>query len=181
MLGRTPAAAWIDSLARGVTQAIPADPDQFLLSFLPVTRRRLQRNGLHFQRIRYWSAILPAIAQPLEPLVVRYDPRDLSRLYVLGPDRHYHTVPYANLTHPPISLGELQHLYATLRARTKGRIAETQIFAVHERQRQIAAATLTTKTGRRSGESKLHRRTPRTSPANSIDDSKDPTPLPSEK
>ena len=95
MLGTTPAAAWIDSLASGVTQAIPADPDRFLLSFLPVTRRRLQRNGLHFQRIRYWSDILPAIAQPHEPLMVRYDPRDLSRLYVLGPDRHYHTVPWS--------------------------------------------------------------------------------------
>jgi putative transposase len=95
MLGTTPAAAWIDSLASGVTQAIPADPDRFLLSFLPITRRRLQRNGLHFQRIRYWSDILPAIAQPHEPLMVRYDPRDLSRLYVLGPDRHYHTVPWS--------------------------------------------------------------------------------------
>lgn len=37
MLGTTPAAAWADSLASGVTPAIPADPERFLLSILPVT------------------------------------------------------------------------------------------------------------------------------------------------
>jgi putative transposase len=161
--------------------AIPADPDRFLLSFLPVTRRKLQRNGLHFERIRYWSDVLPAIAQPRESLVVRYDPRNLSRIYVLGPDRHYHPVPYANLTHPPISLSEIQHIYAALRARANGRIDETQIFVMQERQQQIvAAARLATKAERRRGESKLHRRAPSSSPASSIDYSKDPVPLPSE-
>jgi putative transposase len=101
MLGTTPAAAWADSLAGGVHPALPADSTRLLLSFLPMVRRRLQRNGLHFERIRYWSDMLPAIAQPREPLIVRYDPRDLSCVYVLGSDRHYHTVPYADLTHPP--------------------------------------------------------------------------------
>jgi len=49
MLGTTPAAAWADGLASGVTPAIPADRDRFLLSFLPVTRRRLQRNPRSLQ------------------------------------------------------------------------------------------------------------------------------------
>jgi len=153
MLGTTPAAAWAGSLARGVAPAIPADPARFLLDFLPVARRRLQRNGLQFERIRYWSDVLPAIAQPRETLVVRYDPRDLSRLYVMGSDRHYHAVPYANLTHPPISLGELRRILAMLRARAKGRIDETQIFSMHERHRQmVATATIMAKTERRRGE-----------------------------
>jgi putative transposase len=79
-------------------------------------RRRLQRNGLFFERIRYWSDMLPTIAQPHEPLIVRYDPRDLSHLFVMGKDLRYHSVPYANITHPPISLGELRHIHALLRS-----------------------------------------------------------------
>ena len=56
-----------------------------MIGFLPVIHRKLQRNGLYFERIRYWADVLPAIAQPREPLLIRYDPRDLSKLYVLGP------------------------------------------------------------------------------------------------
>jgi putative transposase len=63
---------------------------------------------LHFERIRYWSDVLPVIAQPREPLIVRYDPRDISRLYVIGKDHHYHTTTYANITRPPISLEEVR-------------------------------------------------------------------------
>lgn len=43
MLGMAPAAAWAASIASGVTPVVPADPTRFLISFLPVTRRRLQR------------------------------------------------------------------------------------------------------------------------------------------
>jgi putative transposase len=59
MLGMAPAAAWAASIATGLTPVVPADPTRFLVSFLPVTRRRLQRNGLFFERIRYWSEMLP--------------------------------------------------------------------------------------------------------------------------
>jgi hypothetical protein len=46
-------------------------------------------DGYDAEGVRYWSDVLPAIAhQPGETLVVRYDPRDQSRLYVMGSDRH---------------------------------------------------------------------------------------------
>jgi putative transposase len=50
------------------------------------------------------------IAQPREPLIVRYDPRDISRLHVIGKDHHYHAITYANITRPPISLEEVRRL-----------------------------------------------------------------------
>jgi putative transposase len=146
-----------------------------------MVRRRLQRNGLHFERIRYWSDVLPAIAQPREPLIVRYDPRDLSCVYVLGSDRHYHTVPYADLTHPPISLSEIRHLHGMLRTQAKGRIDEHQLFVLHQRQRQIVhSATLTTKAARRGTEKKRRHEPTALTASDSIDYSKDPTWLPSE-
>jgi putative transposase len=178
VLGTTPAAAWAGSLATGVTPAIPADPDRFLLSFLPVAHRRLQHDGLHFERIRYWSDVLPAIAKPHEPLVVRYDPRNLSRLYVMGTDRHYYPVPYANLAHPPISLGELRHIFATLRAQAKGRIDETQVFAMHARQQQTVATGPAAQLERRRGERR--RSAPTAPPVSPGDQGLDPAPVSTE-
>jgi putative transposase len=181
MLGMAPAAAWAASLATGVTPVLPADPQRFLISFLPVTRRRLQRNGLFFERIRYWSDILPTIAQPREPLIVRHDPRDLSRLFVMGKDKRYHTVPYANVTHPPISLGEVRYIYAALRAQSKQHIDESMLFATYEKQQQIVAdATATTKATRRRAEAARRGKAAAPPLVSSIDFSQEPTALPME-
>jgi len=87
MIGTTPAAAWAKSMARGTVPVLPADPARFVIGFLPIVHRKLQRNGLFFERIRYWADVLPSIAQPREPLLTRYDPRDLSRLWVLTPTK----------------------------------------------------------------------------------------------
>jgi putative transposase len=126
---------------------------------------------------------LPAdpIAQPREPLLIRYDPRDLSKLYVLGPHHHYHAIPYADVCHPPISLAELKHAHAMLRKEARDTINEEQLFAMHERQTQIlTTATEATKAARR-------RREPRREPPSvdlhsmsAIDFSREPPPLPSE-
>jgi putative transposase len=181
MLGTTPAAAWAKSIAAGAIPALPADPERFVIGFLPVIHRKLQRNGLYFERIRYWADVLPTIAQPREPLLIRYDPRDLSKLYVLGPHHHYHAIPYADVCHPPISLAELKHAHATLRKEAKASINEDNLFAMHARQTQIlTTATKETKAARRRREPR------RESPAvdrhslSAIDFSREPPPLPSE-
>ena len=181
MLGTAPAAAWAASIATGVTPAVPADPTRFLVSFLPVTRRRLQRNGLIFERIRYWSDMLPAIAQPNEPLIVRYDPRDLSHLFVMGKDLRYHSVPYANVTHPPISLAELRHLQALLRAQSKAHIDENLLFSTHDKQQNIvAAAVTTTKATRRRAEAARRVKAEKQPLVSSIDFTKEADSLPTE-
>jgi putative transposase len=133
--------------------ALPADPTRFVIGFLPVIHRKLQRNGLFFERIRYWADVLPSIAQPSESLLVRYDPRDLSRLYVLTPTKSYQAVPYADVRRPPISLAELRCAHAALRKETNGSINEEKIFAMRERQSAIVTdATKATKAARRRKE-----------------------------
>jgi len=176
MLGTTPAAAWKESLSRGVAPALPADARRFLISFLPVIHRRLQRNGLIFERIRYWSDVLPLIAQPRESLVVRYDPRNLSRLFVLGTDLRYHDVPYANVTNPPISLAELREAYARLRLSTQSSIDEGRLFEQHARQHEVVTeAVIETKRVRRRRERLAGRAAVEvTEPGEPIDYSKDP-------
>jgi hypothetical protein len=58
MIGTTPAAAWAKSLARGSVPVLPADPARFVIGFLPIVHRKLQRNGLFFERIRCWADVV---------------------------------------------------------------------------------------------------------------------------
>ncbi len=181
MIGTTPTAAWARSLAHGTVPALPADPARFVIGFLPIVHRKLQRNGLFFERIRYWADVLPSIAQPREPLLTRYDPRDLSRLYVLTPTKSYQAVPYADVRRPPISLAELRFAHAELRREAKGSINEEQLFAMHARQQSIITdATKATKAVRRRKEPQQRRPAPAEIPASPIDYSKDVIPLDSE-
>jgi putative transposase len=181
MIGTTPAAAWAKSLARGTTPILPADPVRFVIGFLPIVHRKLQRNGLFFERIRYWADVLPSIAQPSESLLVRYDPRDLSRLYVLTPTKSYQAVPYADVRRPPITLAELRFAHAALRKESKGSINEEQIFAMRERQNAIVTdATKATKAARRRKEPQAPRAAPVEHAPDPIDFSKEPIALESE-
>jgi putative transposase len=181
MIGTTPAAAWAKSLARGTVPVLPADPVRFVIGFLPIVHRKLQRNGLFFERIRYWADVLPSIAQPREPLLTRYDPRDLSRLYVLTPNKSYQAVPCADVRRPPITLAELRFAHAELRREAKGSINEEQLFAMHARQQAIVTdATRATKTARRRKEPQQRRAVPAENVTSPIDYSKDVIPLDSE-
>ena len=38
---------------------LPPDRMAFWTAFLPETRRRLAKDGIHFEKIRYWSDALP--------------------------------------------------------------------------------------------------------------------------
>ena len=124
----------------GTVPTLPADPARFVIGFLPIVHRKLQRNGLFFERIRYWADVLPSIAQPRECLLTRYDPRDLSRLYVLTPTKTYQAVSYADVRRPPITLAELRFAHAELRREAKWSINEEQLFAMHDRQQAIVTA-----------------------------------------
>jgi putative transposase len=181
MIGTTPAAAWAKSLARGTVPTLPADPARFVIGFLPIVHRKLQRNGLFFERIRYWADVLPSIAQPREPLLTRYDPRDLSRLYVLTASKSYQAIPYADVRRPPITLAELRFAHAELRREAKGSINEEQLFAMHARQQAIVTdATKATKAARRRKEPQQRRPATAEGVASLIDYSKDVIPLESE-
>ena len=88
--------------AANKTIPIPRDPRTFLIDFLPVVRRSLQRDGITIDHITYYSnALHPWIQlrnQPA-PLLIRRDPRDLSRIFVLDAENNvYLEVPYRMLS-----------------------------------------------------------------------------------
>ena len=149
----SPLTAWQDALRQGGggLGALPDQPEQFALSFLPFERRTLRRDGLHLFNIRYWDSVLPVIVKPGESVLVRYDPRNLSKVYVAGSDERYHPIPYADLTLPPITLWEQRAAMAKLRTDGDNAPAQLKMFdAVLDQRALVESASTTTKAARRS-------------------------------
>lgn len=82
----------------------------FLVDFLPIVKRSIQRHGFMIDHINYYSnALQPWIAERNqgEQFIIRRDPRDISRIYVLPPDQNeYIEVPYRTLSYPAVTLWE---------------------------------------------------------------------------
>ncbi len=161
-LGIAPLAAWErglfgDGVIPGCGEpAAVSDSRRFLIDFLPLERRLIRRDGISLNSIHYWSDILRVWIGEPQKVIVRYDPRDLSRLYLLAPDGQYYDLHYRDLRRPPISLWE--HRLALKRLREEGRhtVDENAIFRAIETMRSIAdEATSASKIARRQRERRL--------------------------
>ncbi|SUH12264.1 transposase [Rhodococcus erythropolis] len=163
-LSRSPAAQWTSSTDAdtALASSTVVDETAFLVDFLPVIRRRLTRTGFVIDHIQYFSnALKPWIArrEKLGQFVIRRDPRDLSRVWVLDPDSGggYVEVPYRTMSHPAVTAWE--HRAAVVRLREQGRasIDEHALFAMIEQMRQIAtSAQRDTKRARRNRTRRSH-------------------------
>jgi putative transposase len=105
-LGAPPLTIW----QRASTEMPPApevtDPKRFLIDFLPLERRLIRREGVSLHSIHYWFDVLTSWIGEKERLIVRYDPRDLSRIYLRAPNGEYLDLSYRDIRRPPISLWE---------------------------------------------------------------------------
>ena len=163
-LGMTPLAAWQDGIAKRKNPVRhPSNEREFFLDFLPAVPRTIQRDGIHFYNIRYWDSILSPWAGRLkEPLLVKYDPRNLSRVYVRDPSGRHWPVPYANLGQPPITLCELEEARKELRRQGKNSQAEKVVFAsILEQRRIVDMAASTAKRRRQQEKTPADSETPR--------------------
>jgi putative transposase len=179
-LGITPLAAWErgilgNAAAPGIgAPTTVADPRRFLIDFLPLERRLIRRDGVSLNSIHYWSDILRGWIGESDKVIVRYDPRDLSRIYLLAPDGQYYDLHYCDLRRPSISLWE--HRLASKRLREEGyaSIDENALFRAIETMRTIADdAIVTSKVARRQRERRL-----RLIPGGKIDDGPMKQPVP---
>jgi putative transposase len=161
-IGTTPLAAWERGISgdgitpgRGEPAAV-ADPRRFLIDFLPIERRKIRRDGIRLHNITYWADVLSTwIGQPDE-VIIRCDPRDLSRIYLLAPDGIYYDIGYRDLGLPPISLWEQRLAVKRLREEGRLQIDEAGIFRTIEKMRAITAdAVHTSKVARRQHERRL--------------------------
>jgi putative transposase len=137
-LGKTPLAAWQEDAETTARPRDPLDETEFFLSFLPAVPRQIRRDGIHFYNIRYWDNVLSPWAGRLkEPLLVKYDPRNLSRIYVQDPCGRHWPVPYADLRQPPIALWEIEAVNKQARQDGRRMNSAEAIFANILEQRQL--------------------------------------------
>jgi Mu transposase-like protein len=74
---------------------------------LPEEWRLIRRDGIQMFNIHYWDNVLsPLAGRSSKPVLIKYDPRNLSRVFYRDKDGHYWPIPYRNLGAPPISLWE---------------------------------------------------------------------------
>lgn len=161
-LNTTPLAAWQrgilgDAKTPGCGEP-PSVPDtrRFLIDFLPLERRLVRRDGVSLNRIHYWSDVLRTWIGEPQKMIVRYDPRDLSRIYLLGPDGQYYDLSYRNLRNPSITLWEHRLAGKQLRDQGWSDFDETALFRTVDTMRSITdEAVAVTKVARRRRERRL--------------------------
>jgi putative transposase len=138
-LRQPPEQAWKERLEQRVTPIRhPQDPARFLLDFLPGERRLIRRNGIRIFNIHYWDNILsPLAGRSDQRYLVRYDPRDLSRVFLRDDNGEYWTIPYRDLGAPPVSLWEHRNATRVLRANGLKSLDEKAIFETITEQRAL--------------------------------------------
>jgi putative transposase len=173
-----------DSPGRGHPQLV-RDSERFLIDFLPLQQRTVTKTGLRLFCIDYYSDVLKPLINDNRQYIVRYDPRDLSRVWLLSKDNEYYEIPYRNRHHPPISLWEHKLIVRQLHQDGRRLVDNEAIFMQLEKSRQVIdQAAETTKKARRQKE-RLHQaershRKPDTGSSQSTDTAALPPPRPFE-
>lgn len=169
-LRQSPAAQWTSSTGTALSTSTVVDETTFLVDFLPVIRRRLTRTGFVIDHIQYFSnALKPWIArrETLGQFVIRRDPRDLSRVWVLDPDSGggYIEVPYRTMSHPAVTLWEHRAAVTRLREHGRAQIDEHALFSMIDKMREITtSAQKDTRRARRNRSRRAHLSSVVTSP-----------------
>lgn len=135
-----------------------ADERKFLIDFLPVTKRTLQRTGFRWDHIFYYDdALRPYLDRDLKgPFILRRDPRDLSKIFCLCPDtRTYIEIPDRDISREQRTLYEHRAIHAHKRREGEEAVDQERIDRSQERvRRNVESATSQTKRARRQAERK---------------------------
>lgn len=152
-IGMPPSAAWADAVTRrSEAVRLPTNLDDFLVDLLPCEARMVRRDGIRLFNIHYWDDVLSTVAGRIDTrLPIRYDPRDLSCVWLELPDGTRWPIRYRDLTRPPITLWEHREALRRLREQGRSAVDEQLIFDAVEAQRALVAeAAATTKRARRA-------------------------------
>ena len=142
LLGATPASRW-----QALTETAPVrllgnaadDALRFLVQFLPMAKRRIQKDGLTLFYIRYWHPIFDAWRRTRREVTVRWHPEDLSRVFVGTSGRDFVEVGYGDARRPPISLAEQRAAVRLLREQGQRGLSEMLVFKAIEEQRHLVS------------------------------------------
>jgi putative transposase len=157
-IGVPPITAWEKGLAsRTVPIHHPRDAQKFYIDFLPGESRLIRRDGIQMFGIHYWDSVLsPFAGRSKDKHLIRYDPRDLSHVYMKGaPNGETLKVPYRDIGHPPITQNEHRSVVKQLRRTKRLAITEANIFAAILEQRELVRQACEDTTSARRAREKM--------------------------
>jgi putative transposase len=160
-LGIPPLAAWSERLARRAgPPSVPSDGTQWLLDFLPFREVTVRREGIRLHSVFYYDDVLTTwLGTEKRRLRAKYDPRDLSKVFLQDDSGRHWPIRYRDLARPAITLWEHRAAVKDLRARGRSLVDEQSIFeAVTARRAVVAEAAVRTKAARREFERGAHLR-----------------------
>lgn len=152
--------------------------ERVLLSFLPGTERQLSPQGISLFALHYyspWLGVLVAERDRLGKLEVRYDPRDISHIYVRDPETRQFRVVERRDGHPsPLTLWE--HKAERMRRRATNHRSSIEKVAL---RREIAAIAEAARPSTRQLRDAVRRRHAAAAPKpHAIMQAQDPAPSP---
>ena len=138
----TPYALWEDYATNNAKPKILTNESSFLIDFLPIIKRRLTRTGFLVDHINYFCNTLKPIITSQhknnEKFLIRRDPRDISRIWVLDKIQdEYIEVPYNSISNPSISLWEHKQAVKKLRELGIAQVNESLIFKTVEDMHKV--------------------------------------------
>lgn len=103
----------------------------------------MRPDGIHLFKLRYWSPALSAdVGRTGRRLLVQYDPRDLSRIFVRRPSGNFVEARYADVTLPSVTLREVMTARRTLLRKGRGEVNMRTIMRTIMAQRELVDAAV---------------------------------------
>ncbi len=117
---------------------MPKDRMAFWVSFLPDAHRTLRPDGIWLHDIPYWSnALSGQVGRAKSELLIKFDPRDVSRIFVQHPDGRFLEARARPLGFPAISLREWNQAKKALGGKGRKERNDEQITKTALAQRQL--------------------------------------------
>lgn len=141
-LGRPPIAVWRE-YEDVIPLRLPQERMRFWLTFLPEQERTLRPTGVHLFGLRYWSAALSGdVGRANRRLLVKYDPRDMSRVFVRRSSGNFVEARYADVTLPSVTLHEALAARRALLAKGRRELDTRTIVGTAVAQRKLVEAAV---------------------------------------
>src|SRR5271165_3270945 len=92
---------------------------------------KFDATGIRLFHLHYWHNVLsPQAGRSKTRELIKYDPRNLSRVYWQDQQNNYWPIPYRNLALPPISLWEHDEAVRRLKAESQREVDENKLVAM---------------------------------------------------
>ena len=141
------------------------ESERIRISLLPFTERTIQKDGISFENIKYYHDVLRKYiriednnGKKRKTFVVRFDQRDISKIYFYEPElKIYFPIPYRNMGNPCVSIWDIREAKRYLKKEGLKDYDENRLFQALKKLKQIEAESFEkTKTVRRKLSSNNH-------------------------